>query len=83
MNDFCVWMVGYHHFFSHQNLFIQKFLSLVLYKFDFLVLKFKSPLLKPKLNLLDFFKILQHLYKSFNKNFLNQHDIKMTLYKYV
>jgi len=40
-------------FFFHQNFFIKKFLSLVLYKFDFLVLKFKSPLLKPKLNLLD------------------------------
>ncbi len=57
MSDFCVWMVGYHHlaFFPHQNFLLKKFLSRVLYKFDFLVLKLKSLLLKLKLNLLDFF----------------------------
>jgi hypothetical protein len=38
---------------SHQNLFIEKVFSLVLYKIDFGVLKYKSPLLKPKLNLLN------------------------------
>jgi hypothetical protein len=38
---------------SHQNSFIKKFLSLVFYKTDFEVLKFKNPLLKPKINLLN------------------------------
>jgi hypothetical protein len=50
------------------------------------VLKFKGPLLKPKLNLLNqiiIFLILQHSYKSFSTNFLDQHDIKVALHKYV
>jgi len=38
---------------SHQHFFIKRILSLMLYKIDFLVLKFKSLLLKPKLNLLN------------------------------
>ncbi len=37
---------------SHQIFFIEKVLNLVFYKFDYLVLKFKIPLPKPKLNLL-------------------------------
>jgi len=35
---------------SYQNLFIKKFISLVLHKTNFGVLKFKNPLLKSKLN---------------------------------
>ncbi len=30
-----------------------------------------------------FKKNLRHSYKSFNKNLLDQHDIKVTLHKYV
>jgi hypothetical protein len=30
-----------------------------------------------------FFGILQHSYKSFNKKFLDQNDIKVALHKYV
>jgi hypothetical protein len=37
----------------HQIVFVKRVLSLVLYKIDFLVLKFRSLLLKPKLNLLN------------------------------
>jgi hypothetical protein len=43
------------------------------YKIDFLVLKFKSLLLKPKLNLLNQIYILKNL----------QDAIKMALHKYV
>jgi hypothetical protein len=44
-----------HHFIlSHQIFFIKRSLSLVLYKIDFRVLKFKSLLLNPKLNLLNY-----------------------------
>jgi hypothetical protein len=53
---------------SHQNFFIKKILSLVFYKTDFGVLKFKSPILKPKLN-------FQHSF--------HQHNIKVALHKYV
>jgi len=42
------------HFLSYQNFFIKRVLSLVLYKIDFRVFKFKNPFLKPKLNLLNF-----------------------------
>jgi hypothetical protein len=54
MSAFHMWMVGYHHFnfFPIKFFYIKIVISLLLYKFDFLVLKFKSPLLKPKLNLL-------------------------------
>jgi hypothetical protein len=38
---------------SHHNLFIKRILSLVFYKTNFGVLKFKSPLLKLNLNLLN------------------------------
>jgi hypothetical protein len=30
-----------------------------------------------------FFGVLQHSYKSFSTNFLDQHDIKMAIHKYV
>jgi hypothetical protein len=52
------------------------------YEIDFWLLKFKSPLLKPKLNLLNyiFFWILQHSYKSFNKHLPNEHDINVVLH---
>jgi len=55
MSAFHMWMVGYHHFkfFSHQNFVIKKILSFMFYKTNFGVLKFKSPTLKPKLNLLN------------------------------
>ncbi len=47
-----MWMVGYHHFKKIPiNFFIKIILNLVLYEVDFLVLKFKSPLLKPKIKL--------------------------------
>jgi hypothetical protein len=50
-----MWMVGYHHF---KNIpikisWLKKIFSLMFYKMDFGVLKFKSFLLKPKLNLLN------------------------------
>jgi hypothetical protein len=56
MNAFHIWIVDYHHsqFFPIKFLFIKKFLNLVLYKIDFGVLKFKSPLLRPKINLMIF-----------------------------
>jgi hypothetical protein len=38
---------------SHKMFFIKRVLNLVLYKTYFGVFKFKSPLLKPKLNLLN------------------------------
>jgi hypothetical protein len=54
------------------------------YKIHLLVLRFKSPLLKPKLKLnWIFFEIIQNSYKSFNKKFFYQHDIKVALQKYV
>jgi hypothetical protein len=40
-------------FFSYQNLSIRRIFILVLYKFDFGVLKIKNPLLKRKFNLLN------------------------------
>jgi len=48
MSAFQMWMVGYHHFkfFPNQNFFIKRIFNLVLYKIKFLVLNFKSPLLK-------------------------------------
>jgi hypothetical protein len=48
-------MVGYYHlnFFPIKIYLLEESLSLVLYKIDCLVLKFQSPLLKPKLNLLN------------------------------
>jgi hypothetical protein len=55
------------------------------YKFDFWVLKFKSPLLKIKtqcIKLYIYFWTLQHSYKSFTTIFLDQHDIKITLHKH-
>jgi hypothetical protein len=43
-----MWMVGYHHIFYFPiKKFIKIILDLVLYKTYVLVLKFKSPLLKP------------------------------------
>jgi hypothetical protein len=69
---------------SHQNFFIKGILSLVLYKIDFLVLKFESPILKPKLNLLNFFfweffnTCINHLAQSFLINMtLKRHYINM------
>jgi hypothetical protein len=73
-------------FFAHQFLFINKVFSLVLYKINFWVLKFKSPWWKPIFNLLNFkwfFWIIQNSYKSFDTIFFYQHNIKMTLHKYV
>jgi hypothetical protein len=81
-----MWMVGYHHFnfFPHQNFLIKKILGLMLYKTDFLVLRFKSPLLKSKLNLLNF---LFFIFFNTHINHLSQifliHDTKMSLHKYV
>jgi hypothetical protein len=50
-----MWVVGYHHFifFPINFLIIKRALSLMFYKIDFGVLKFKSPLLKAKLNSLN------------------------------
>jgi hypothetical protein len=70
----------------HQIFYIKRVLNLKFYKTNLGVLKFKSPLLKPKLNLVNkmkIWKILQHSYKSFSTNFLDQYDIKMALHKYV
>ncbi len=53
------------------------------YKINFGVLKFKSKTKTQIVKLNDLKKILQHLYKSFNINFLDQHDIKGALHKYV
>jgi len=39
--------------FSHQFFFTKRIFSLLFYKTDFLVLKFKCPILKPKVNLLN------------------------------
>ncbi len=73
------------NFFSHKKFFIKRFHNLVFYKIDLLMLKFKSPLLKPKFNLLNQIieKNLQRSYKSFSTNFFDQHDIKVTLHKYL
>jgi hypothetical protein len=86
MSVFHMWMVGYHRLKNtHQYFFIIRILNLMFYKTDFGVFKFKSPLLKSKLNLLnkkiflDFFNIhINHLFT----NFLDQHDIKVALHKY-
>jgi hypothetical protein len=50
-----MWMVGYNHFkkLPIKKIYIQRIFSLVFYKTDFGVLKFNSPLLQPKLNLLN------------------------------
>jgi hypothetical protein len=55
MNVFHIWMVSCHHsqIFPINFLFIKKILNIVFYKIDFGVLKFKSLLLKLKLNLLN------------------------------
>ncbi len=58
---------------SHQNFFIKRVFSQVLYKTNFGVLKFK---------LNDFLKKNQHIYTSFNTNFLDQHDIKVALHNF-
>jgi hypothetical protein len=49
MSAFHMWMAGYHHLKnnSHQNFFIKKVLSLMFYKIDFGVLKFKNLIRKP------------------------------------
>jgi hypothetical protein len=53
------------------------------YKIDFGVLKLKNKTKTQIIKLNDFFGILQHLYKSFSINFIDQHDIKVALHKYV
>jgi hypothetical protein len=55
MSAFHMWVICYHHFKKNpiKILFIKKVLNLMFYKTDFGVLKFKNPLLKPKLNLLN------------------------------
>jgi hypothetical protein len=74
MSVFHMWMGGYHRYkFFNQNFFNKKVLSLMLYKIDFVVLKFKSCLLKPKLNLLkkkiEFFSIhINHLAQIYLMN---------------
>jgi len=79
MSVFHMWMVGYEiiSIFFPSNFLI----SLMLYKFDFGVLKFKSPLLKPNSKFKSkWLKKTQHSYKSFSTNFLDQHDIKVALH---
>jgi hypothetical protein len=55
MSFFHVWMVAYHHFkkLPIKFFFIKRVFSLMFYKIDLGVLKFKSPLQKSKLNLLN------------------------------
>jgi hypothetical protein len=52
------------------------------YKFDFGVLKFKSPFLKSNVNLLNQM-MFSELFNIHSINFLDQHDIKVALHKYV
>jgi hypothetical protein len=84
MSAFHMWMIGYHNFnFFPIKVYIKRVFSLVFYKINFGVLKFKSKTKTQIVKLNDLKKILQHLYKSFNINFLDQHDIKGALHKYV
>jgi hypothetical protein len=67
---------------SHQIHFTKKVLNPVFYKIDFGVFKFNLFFIKTKTQFMkvnDFLKKIQHSYKSFNKNFLDQHDIKVAL----
>ncbi len=77
------WLSSFKFVFHQKNL-IKRVLNLVLYKIEFLILKFKSYLLKPKFKILnEMIFFFEHSYKSFSTKFLDQHDIKVALHKYV
>jgi hypothetical protein len=60
-----MWMVGYHNYKKiYQIFFNKRVLNLLSYKIEFLVLKFKSHLLKPKLNLLNWIYFFKRKMKS-------------------